>query len=61
MVIKMLISAQPRKGAMLGHKINTSARVSKYQLTKLADQAGALLRESFSPVMECENQDTAHL
>lgn len=39
MVIKMLTSAQPRKGAMLGHKINTSARVSKYQLTKFADQA----------------------
>lgn len=61
MVFKMLISAQPRKGALLGHKVNTSARVSKYQFTKFADLAGALLGESLSPVMECENQDTAHL
>lgn len=43
MVIKMLISAQPRKGALLGHKINISARVSKYQLTEFADQAGESL------------------
>lgn len=61
MVIKVLISAQPRKGAVVGHKINTSACVSKYQLTKFADQAGALLKKSLSPAMECENQDIAHL